>query len=109
MLRMLPAGAVTAAVLAASLSPPGAHADPESDYLSWLSRNGFDVSANRDVLMDAGYRICADLRAGTNNVDEGKTIFRDFGPGAATPKVTAPQVLLLVAGAQTWLCPDTIE
>ena len=108
MLRVLSGGAVIAAVLAATLTPPGAHADPESDYLLWLSNNGFNVSANRDILVDAGNRICADLRAGTNNVDEGKKIFRDYGPSAATPKITAPQVALLVEGAQLSLCPDTI-
>ncbi len=107
MLRVVSGGAVIAAVLAA-LAAPGAHADPESDYLLWLSNNGFNVSANHDILVDAGNRICADLRAGTNNVDEGKMIFRNYGPSAATPKITAPQVLLLVAGAQMKLCPDTI-
>ena len=107
MLRVVFGGAVIAAVLAV-LAAPGAHADPESDYLLWLSDNGFNVSANRDILVDAGNRICADLRAGTNNVDEGKEIFRDYGPSAATPKITAPQVALLVEGAQLSLCPDTI-
>jgi hypothetical protein len=87
--------AIAAFLVGMALAAP-AHADGDSDYLSMLSKYGFNVTGDdSSTLIKTGHLICTDLRNGTSAADESAALYRIL------PKATDKQSGNLVTVAQT--------
>jgi hypothetical protein len=91
-----------------AVQPATAHADPDSEFLSWLDNYGIDLSElmghtiTRQDAIELGHDICNDLHGGKSADAETKEIYRGM------PKITDKLAGNLVSAAQYTICPDTL-
>ena len=100
-IQLLPS-AIVAALTAATLFCPAAHADPEGDYLDILGNTPGVIGGpiNNAIYTAAGHRACDILHNGGTSED-------------AVTQLTVPLYVQpwlarsMVGAAQTAMCPDT--
>lgn len=88
---------ITTALLAGALAAAApAHADPESDFLGYMSAHGAMVNPfTSGFLISGGNAACNDIRAGVP-ADQVRVAY----PGASDQAIRE-----LVTGAHLYLCP----
>lgn len=91
-----------------AIQPATAHADPDSEFLSWLNNYGIDLSEimghtiTRQDAIELGHDICKDLHGGKSAEAETSEIYRGM------PKISDKLAGNLVSAAQYTICPDTL-
>ncbi|MEB4208760.1 DUF732 domain-containing protein [Mycobacterium sp. 94-17] len=91
-----------AAVLAALVAAPAAHADADGDFLAAMHEYGINFKGGDDASLKLGRAVCKDLRDGASSAAESAAVFRIL------PDTTEKQSGNIVSAAQIHLCPDTI-